>query len=219
MNPSFKTKLIWLSLLAIGMAFLESSVVVYLREIYYPSGFQFPMVPIQPSILQVELWRELATLLMLVAIGILTGKSGKERFAWFLVSFAIWDLFYYLFLKILLDWPASLFTWDILFLLPVPWLSPVLAPCILASTMLLLGLVIAYREIQGSQQQVGVWNWTLLLSGSVVVLGTFMSDFFRAKGDLSTWLPLDFPWLFFVIGEGLILWACVQVFRKEALHV
>ena len=106
---------IWVILFSIAMAYLESAVVVYLREIYYPEGFIFPLTPIDSTIAITEFWREVATLVMLLGIGILTGKSAPQRLAFFLLSFAIWDIFYYVFLYVLLGWPASLMTWDILF--------------------------------------------------------------------------------------------------------
>ena len=37
--------LIWLTVFAIAMGFLETTVVVYLREILYPNGFSFPLAP------------------------------------------------------------------------------------------------------------------------------------------------------------------------------
>jgi hypothetical protein len=63
-------KLIWISLFAIAMGFLETAVVIYLRLIYYPGGFEFPLKPIEPAIAKVEFMREMATVIMLVATGI-----------------------------------------------------------------------------------------------------------------------------------------------------
>src|ERR1044072_1842951 len=130
MNSLPKT-IAWISLFAISMGFLESSVVIYLRELYYPSGFQFPLQPIPMAIARVEFFRELATLIMLIGVGILSGKTRLQRFAYFVLAFGIWDLFYYLFLYLFIGWPQSLATWDILFLIPVPWVGPVWAPCLL----------------------------------------------------------------------------------------
>ena len=111
-------KIIWIVLLSIAMAYLESAVVIYLREIYYPEGFAFPLTPIKTTIAITEFWREVATLVMLLGIGILTGKASAQRLAFFLLSFAIWDIFYYVFLYLTLGWPSSLLTWDLLFLIP-----------------------------------------------------------------------------------------------------
>src|SRR5579859_4688314 len=138
---SLHTRMIWLTLFSIAMGFLETAVVVYLRKIYYPHGFQFPLTPVDPDIGLVEFLREAATIIMLVGIGIIAGKNTSQKFAIFLYCFAVWDIFYYVFLKLLLGWPESLFTWDILFLIPVPWVGPVLAPSIVALTMIAFALV------------------------------------------------------------------------------
>lgn len=97
MNSQTKKTLIWISLFAIAMGFLETSVVVYLRELYYPRGFKFPLVIIPNKIAVVEFWREIATIVMLVGAGIIAGKTRLSRFAYFIIAFAIWDIFYYCF--------------------------------------------------------------------------------------------------------------------------
>jgi hypothetical protein len=119
----FKTFL-WLTLFSIAMGYMESAIVVYLRKIYYPDGFQFPLTPIEVHIRLTEILREAATLIMLITIGIVAGKTKLQRFSFFIFCFGIWDIFYYVFLKMLLGWPATIFDWDILFLIPVPWVGP-----------------------------------------------------------------------------------------------
>jgi hypothetical protein len=99
---TIKYTFIWLTFFSIAMGYLETSVVVYLRELYYPQGFDFPLAPISPSLAVTEFWREVATIVMLWGVGVLAGRSKTEKFALFLYSFAIWDIFYYIFLKILL---------------------------------------------------------------------------------------------------------------------
>ena len=133
-----------ITIFSIAMGFMESSVVVYLREILYPGGFDFPLAPINLHLAITELIREAATLIMLLTIGIIAGRTASERFAWFIFSFAIWDLFYYIFLKLLLGWPESLLTWDILFLIPITWVGPVISPVLVALTMILLAVIIIY---------------------------------------------------------------------------
>ena len=102
----FRTLLI-ITLLFIALGYIESAVVVYMREILYPGGFQFPLAPIEMNLAITEIIREFATLVILVCIGMLTGRTFSEKFAWFLYSFAIWDIFYYVFLKLLIGWPES----------------------------------------------------------------------------------------------------------------
>src|SRR5262245_53438596 len=135
-----------LILLAVSFGYVEAAVVVYLRHIYGPlrqalySGRAaddlFPLIPIAQlssahvRLLSVELAREAATLLMLSGAGLLAVRERRQWIAGFALAFGFWDTSFYLFLKVLLDWPASLLTWDILFLIPVPWVGPVLAPVI-----------------------------------------------------------------------------------------
>ena len=143
--------LAYLSVFAIAFGYFEASVVVYLRELYYPGGFNVPIdlgfpyiffkdapyLQIIPDrILFTEIGREIATLTILVSAAFVCGKTKSERTAYFLWPFAIWDIFYYVFLKLLIGWPDSLGTIDVLFLIPVPWLAPVWVP-IMASALML----------------------------------------------------------------------------------
>lgn len=174
---------LWVTLFAIAMGMMESAVVIYIREIYYPLGFSFPLQPTSGTVAVTELIREFATLIMLLAIGILVGKSKIERFAWFLYSFAIWDIFYYVFLYLLIDWPSSLFEWDVLFLLPTMWVGPVWAPVLLSCTMIFLALSIIYIE---KRNQKNCFDWkvlSLLISGSLIVITSFCLDFYFFMTD------------------------------------
>src|SRR3989339_548079 len=128
------------TIFSIAMGLFEAIVVVYLRQLYYPQGFDFPLAAFPASRLSVEWLREACTIVMLAALGLMTGRNASGRFAFFILSFGIWDIVYYLGLKWLLNWPASLFTWDILFLIPVAWTGPVLAPVICSFTMILLAV-------------------------------------------------------------------------------
>ncbi|HEX7411836.1 MAG TPA: hypothetical protein VF298_06815, partial [Bacteroidales bacterium] len=109
-------KTIWIILFALAMGYLESAVVVYIRALYYPEGFAFPLKEMAENLAITELFREAATLVMLLAIGFLATTERLHRFAWFLIVFGIWDIAYYFFLKLLIGWPESLLTYDILFL-------------------------------------------------------------------------------------------------------
>ncbi|UCD35891.1 MAG: hypothetical protein JSU90_03395, partial [Nitrospiraceae bacterium] len=113
------SRLTWLILFSIAMAFVESAVVVYLRAIFYPEGFSFPLSIGTDEKILVEVVREVATIVMLLSIAGLAAHRLWERFACFMICFGIWDVFYYVWLKVLLDWPSSLFEWDVLFLIPL----------------------------------------------------------------------------------------------------
>src|SRR3990172_9941576 len=117
-------KFIPLFFLAVSFAYIESAVVVYLRELYYPEGFKFPLKLIPSNIGLIEVGREAATLATIAAIGFVSGKTLCKKISYSIFVFGIWDLFYYIWLKVFLDWPESLLTLDILFLIPLPWVAP-----------------------------------------------------------------------------------------------
>ena len=177
-NTLIYTRLLWVTLFSVAMAMLESSVVIYLRELYYPDGFQFPIRATSYTIAVTELFRELATLIMLLAIGILTGRNKQERFAWFILSFAIWDIFYYLFLYLIIDWPMSIREWDILFLIPMMWVGPVWAPLLLSLLMIILASSILYFSRQKHNSGLKLQEWFILIAGSLTVIIAFCKDFY-----------------------------------------
>lgn len=221
MVDSLRNRIIWLVIFSIAMGFLETAVVIYLRDLYYPDGFVFPLTFMSGRNAVVELLREAATIIMLAGVGILSGRTANERFAFFLSSFAIWDIFYYVFLKLFLDWPASLFTWDILFLIPVPWIGPVIDPIIISFTMILLSACLVYRDDQSSTNRLSFKEWTLLIIGSLVVIGSWTWEYlqynFSAADStiaLNTFVPQAYSWIVFWIGEGLLLVAIGLYWRR-----
>ena len=226
------------SLFAITMGFLEAIVVVYLREIFYPEGFHFPLATIPPELFNIELVREVTTIIMLVCIGLLAGKSNYEKFAWFLFAFGVWDIFYYVGLKLMLGWPVSLMTWDILFLIPATWIGPVLAPVICSLTMIFLSLMIIFFENNGYNVRFGKYSGTLFVFGSVIIFFSFIESyllllyfegFFNIFNNtfnqasleqaISTFVPEQFNWLLFWIGEFFILGGIFHIFVQCMRHV
>ena len=134
-----------LAIFATSFGFVEAAVVVYLRaatgllpgytgtlsELQHSSkGYrqdqsiaQFPQ-----SLLTIELYREAATMVMLVSVTLLAASSTSARWAVFLWLFALWDIAYYAGIWITIRWPASPTDLDVLFLIPVPWISQVWFP-------------------------------------------------------------------------------------------
>ncbi len=138
-----------LALVAFGIAFgyIEAAVVVYLRGLFYTSGFSFPIadfskMPGARLFVVTEIGREAATLVLLVSSAWLIARDLRGRLAVFLISFAVWDVFYYVWLKVILDWPASLLDWDILFLMPTTWAGPTLAPLISSALMCVIAAIL-----------------------------------------------------------------------------
>lgn len=225
--------IIWLTIFSIAMGYLETSVVVYLRKLYYPEGFRFPLVPVTRDIAITEFWREAATIIMLIGAGVMSGKNSSQRFVFFLYSFAVWDIFYYVFLKVLLNWPESLYTWDILFLIPVPWVGPVIAPCIVSFTMIILTMLVVYKQEKGIEVRISFMEWMLLIFGSITSIISFCWDYIiyisqygADKGiwtlssnkdmfdEVKNYVPHYFNWPLFWTGEGIILLGIILIYKR-----
>jgi len=219
---SAQRQVLWLVLFSIAMGFLETAVVVYLRQLYYPNGFQFPLITMSPYVGLIEVLREAATVIMLLGVGILAGRTMNQRLAFFVAAFAIWDLSYYVFLKIILGWPESWLTWDILFLIPVPWIGPVLSPCLVCLTMLLFSAALYLRDKENNSHRLSNKEWTLILAGCVIVVLSWTLEFlsYASSGEvdqaqaLSMFVPQNFNWWLFALGEALILAAIVIFWRR-----
>jgi len=235
MTKTTKTNLAYLLLFAVAMGFMEAIIVIYLREIYYPAGFSFPLIEISPHILVAELVRELCTLIMLFLVAVIGGKTPLQKFAFFLFSFAVWDIFYYVGLKAFLNWPSSLFTWDILFLLPVTWLGPVLAPLICSLTMIFLSLILLHFEGKMLVFKMTRIDWLLVISGAVLVFISFIWDFSNilftnhlhteifnlAESEpfrkiVSSYIPQYFNWPVFSAGIILIYLSIFRMIRRTS---
>lgn len=194
-------KIFIVALFAIAMAYLESAVVVYLRELYYPNGFTFPLKLIPGKILIIELGREFATIIMLLTVAMMAGKVFIEKVSYFLFSFGVWDIFYYLWLKLLIDWPDSFLTDDLLFLIPVPWISPVLAPVLVSIVFISFSLLALKKIESGFRIKFDKINFVLVLFGVVFIITSFAWNFEKRLNSVS---PVDFNWMIFIFGLVLM---------------
>ena len=202
---------------ALAMAYLESAVVVYLRQaLGVSTGEVFPID--QESELSgrlgwIELGREAATLAMIGSVGWLVGRSGLERLAWAAVIFGIWDIGYYFWLWVFSGWPTSLGTWDLLFLIPVPWAGPVWAPVAVSLALVGFGLALAARYRAGLRARAGLFPLGALILGGLVVIVSFILN---AGVVLDGGTPSDFPWSVFVAGMGIGVVAAVAILRTAS---
>ncbi len=231
---NWKYRFLWIAIFATAMGFLEAIVVVYLRELYYPAGFDFPLKLMSPELVKIEWIREAATLVMLASVGILTGRNGLQRLLYALFAFGVWDIFYYVALKLLIGWPASLLTWDLLFLIPVSWLGPVLAPILNSVTMILMALLLIVRQERGFFVRVSISDWVLIFGGALIILYTYLVDYTRlliesgasgAKGSqeaadrliylITNYIPDSYQWPLFIFGEVLILAAITNILIRS----
>ena len=187
---------------SIAFGYIEAAVVVYLREIFYPEGFNFPLSisiidAVGKRLLLTEIGREAATLVLIVTGAWLFGRNLRQKVAYFLTIFAVWDIFYYLWLKALLDWPASIMDWDILFLIPMPWAGPVLAPVLVSVVMLIFAVVILYRDCCAMPIKVNLYDWLVLSIAAIIVVVSFcIPGPHTAQEDYASY----FYWSLFAVG-------------------
>jgi len=218
-------KVIYVTVFAISMGFLETAIVVYLRELFYPDGFEFPLKPMKSYLIFTELAREAATLIMLAGIAWMAGASRHTRFAWFIYTFAIWDIFYYVFLKVILNWPESVFTWDVLFLIPCLWVGPVLAPVLLSLLMIVIWAIFIYYEKLG-YLTVRVSDYVMLITGATIQIVNFCWDNLNylihtsSDADLHmlhlSYVPQYYNWWVFGIGCLFIGYSIFKIWNRNS---
>jgi hypothetical protein len=211
---------LWLFALAFG--WIEASVVVYLRQISARESairaggclpdLQVPLMALPEHLLALEVAREASTLILLVSVGVLAGRRLADRIGAFLLTFGIWDIAFYAVLRLVTGWPGSLSTWDILFLIPSPWVAPVWAPVTIAVFLVIGGSYLFWTPDRERR-----YRWT----DAGVLLGSAGLPFvaFLAGSDavVDHRLPERFPlWVFW---SGVILgsvWFVHAEWRKRA---
>jgi hypothetical protein len=204
-------KVIVVILYTLAMAWVEAAVVCYLRTLVHRIvPYQADPLPLQGGLGGIELAREFATLVMLGAVGWLAGVTFRSRFGFFLIGFGVWDLFYYVFLKMMCGWPSSIWDWDILFLIPLPWWGPVAAPCLIALLMIAFGLRMTRPRSRPSDPGIPVWSCCAALAGMTAALFLFMKDAIAAVANgydadvIRQLLPDHFSWLPFLTALAMM---------------
>jgi hypothetical protein len=187
---------------AVAMAWVEAAVVFYLRTMTNRiNPYQADPLPQVAGFGWVELVREAATLVMLLSVGLMAGRDWRSRWGYAAVAFGIWDIFYYVFLRIITHWPQSALDWDILFLLPLPWWGPVIAPVIIASLLIAWGTLASQWPRERRPPRSTLWPVLLGLLGATLALRIFMADSLHAveRGTeaVRMVLPVKFAWGWF----------------------
>ncbi len=228
MNRPARARTLWLLVVvfAIGMAWVEAASVYYLRVVVDRlNPYQANPLPMNGILEPVELVREAATLVMLLTIGMLAGRTGRTRLGYTAIAFGVWDISYYVFLKVICDWPKSLFDWDVLFLLPLPWWGPVLAPVCIALLMIAWGTLVSQRAVSSPARSVAstLW-WRLNWLGVALALYVFMADSLRIVHEgidaTRTVLPTAFNWPVFVVALALMAAPVADVaWRTRPIHL
>lgn len=210
---TFRSTAVAVVAFGVAMGYLEAAVVVYLRSAvgmdlsggapgHDPSGLG--------TFEAIEIARELATLVMIAAVGWLAGRTRLERLAWAAVVFGTWDIVYYLGLRLASGWPPSLETWDVLFLVPAPWVGPVWAPIVVSAALVASGLAAARGFRTGRPVLMGTGRALAGLAGGGLVIASFLVDTNRvlAGGSLA-WTG----WSVFWAGMALATAATVSALR------
>lgn len=194
---------------ATAMAWVEAAVVLYLRTMLDRlEPYQPRPLPEIGGLAGAELIREVATLVMLATVGWLAGSTTRSRAAFALVAFGLWDLAYYVFLVPLTGWPNSLVDWDILFLIPLPWWGPVVAPASIALLMIAGGTLVARQDSLERPFLPGWRTGILAMGGAVLALYVFMADAIEAvrtgSPSIRDLLPVRFLWPQFLVALALM---------------
>jgi hypothetical protein len=201
-----RVRWVTVTIYAVAMAWVEAAVVLYLRTMIGRIDPHQPNpLPVVANLGTIELIREAATLVMLLTVGILAGRTWRTRIGYAAIAFGFWDVFYYVFLWAMCGWPRSVFDWDVLFLLPLPWWGPVLAPVLIAALMIVWGTLVN----NGEQPRLGERpTWALSLAGIAIALYVFMSDSLQAMSGgadaVRRVLPGSFNWPLFGLGFVLM---------------
>jgi len=185
-----------LAVFAVAFGFIEGAVAHYLRLHLYPEGFdRSTSLRVDVHILVVELGREVATLVAIASVAALTPGPAIRRLANFVAVFAVWDLSYYATLRLFEGWPASLADWDLLFLLPIPWFGPVLAP-IAISAMGLAGALSVHLILDRRPRLIVPWPSFLLVNAALLA----WESSFLVHGSSGSEFPARYRWPLLTLG-------------------
>jgi len=214
--------------LAVSLGYIEAAVVVYLRaiiepvrEMHYPDTVDevVPALTIEQleqaprpltHLLATEVGREMTPIVVLLAVAWGMARTWRQFAGLFLLCFGVWDIFYYVWLKVLIGWPASLGMWDLLFLIPAAWVAPVWAPLLAAATMAVGGTILALQSPVGERPRTAVWAWPAVAAGIALVL----TSFFLRTAEVFSQTPTAFDWPWFVAGWAIATAGLVRLIRS-----
>ncbi|MCF7885109.1 MAG: hypothetical protein K9M80_01320 [Candidatus Marinimicrobia bacterium] len=171
---------------------------------YQPGNPFFPVIVIQNKHLIIEIFREIFSLTVVFLIAYLSGNNYREKFAALMFTFGLWDIFYYIWLFIIHQWPPSWMTWDVLYRVPIMWTGPVIAPLIVSVCLVSSALIIFYIEHNKIEIEFtsGMWIFEIIAGTGVII-----SFVWNSQSTLRGAWPGGFPWWLFLpsILLGLIV--------------
>ncbi len=207
-------------LFAVTMAFLESAVVIYLRALYGIEDLLRDISLTPDRFSTVELGREMSTLIMLALIGWIAGRRVQDRIGYAAFAFGLWDIFYYVWLFVLIGWPETLLDWDLLFLIPLPWWGPVLSPVLISLVMITGGSLAVLRAERGADLRFTIDGWCAAGGGIMLALYIFMSDALHTlPGGMEavrSVRPTTFNWPLFLIALAGMVWFLLRALRQPS---
>ena len=210
--------LLWLAAYAIAMALVEAAVVVHLRHVYYLENplALFPLRLLSTDDLAIELAREFATVVMMLVVALLAARGFVQRFAAFVYVFGLWDVFYYIWLKVYLGWPAQWLDWDILFLIPWPWFGPWLAPALIALLFTFWG---GWTLATPHELRLRPTDALLFVAGALLALAAFLAPAWPlltgGAAAFHDWMPGTFAWPLYGAGLAGMAVALLRVVRAR----
>jgi hypothetical protein len=218
-----KGRLLTVVVFAGAMAWVESATVAYLRTLLNRvEPYQQRPLPIVSLFVGTELVREAATVVMLLSVALLAGKTWRERCGYFMVAFGVWDIFYYVFLKVIVSWPHSLFDWDVLFLIPLPWWGPVLSPVLISIILIIGGILMTDLDGTVSLLTPSRVSWVIFGAGWITALYVFMAtaihDLLGDSHGIHNILPTQFNWPVFDVALLMLSAPIIETslrFRKD----
>ncbi len=209
-----RSRLLCVTLFAIAMGFLEAICVVYIREKLFSPGTDTQEIIAQLGHFGIEHVREVCTIVMLLTVAWIAGFNARTRTAMFFLMFGIWDITYYIGLRVFTGWPASLLDWDCLFLIPDPWFSPVLAPVLISVYLVVSCVLLILREISGSSLRLtrvvlslqtvgfGLWYWSFLKDSDIIMTGGYSG--------------VEYSWFLFLGGMVFVLFGLIVAMRQRS---
>lgn len=208
--------LFWLTLFAVAMAYLEAAIVVYLRQAYYPEHVLviFPPRMLFEVDMAVELGREVATLVMILAVAGLVARRLVDVLAAFFYVFGIWDIFYYVWLKVTIGWPVSWSEWDVLFLIPWAWAGPWLTAAAIALLFVIWGgaVLVSARTCRFTARAAITFLSGMLLTAAAFLqpAAPYLSGGMAAFAEFR---PDRFWWPLYLAGYALMALGLFMVLR------
>jgi len=204
----------WTGLLVAAVAFgiVEAVLVMAYRTFLDPRGSLFPLLPLPPALATWERLREAATLLLLGGTAHLACRRAASKVAAFLFLFGVWDVTYYIVLRGSLGWPRGGHDWDLLFLLPVPWIGPVYAPVVIAAVLIAVGTFVLQHEARRGVFRVHALHGVAAGVGGLLCVWSFVED--DAARALVA-LPSRYAVEFLVLGLAIGVGAFVDAVRRN----